>query len=144
MDRIQKQDIHQIYSMYSVLVRRWMTDWNKNAMLNVPHTHFMALEILDAEGPQRATVLANTLAITSGGVTVMTDKLVKNGLVKRLTKEDDRRVVMLEITEKGREVLSELQEQRTVMIDQLMQDLTEAEVRELLRIYKKLLDTQKD
>ncbi|WP_314587324.1 MarR family winged helix-turn-helix transcriptional regulator [Paenibacillus terrigena] len=144
MDRIQKQDIHHIYSMYNVLGRRWMTDWNKRTTMNVPHTHFMALEILELEGPQRATVLANTLAITSGGVTVMTDKLVKNELVKRVMQEDDRRVVMLEITEKGRAVLFELQEQRTIMIDNLMKDLTEYEVQELLRIYKKLLDAHQD
>ncbi|MCR8644394.1 MarR family transcriptional regulator [Paenibacillus sp. N1-5-1-14] len=139
MSPIDKQNIRQIYSMYSILVKRWMTDWNKSNELNIPHTHFMALEMLELEGPQRATELANALALTSGGVTVMADKLVKSEYVERVTQEGDRRVVRLRITEQGQEALRVLQDQRTQMMDNMFDALTEEEEQELTRIYAKLM-----
>ncbi len=50
--------------------------------------------------------LADSVAITTGGVTRLADRLEKDGLVQRVNCPSDRRVTYLALTEVGRETLS--------------------------------------
>jgi DNA-binding MarR family transcriptional regulator len=56
------------------------------------------------EGEQRLGSLAEQLDFTSGAITALSDKLETGGYTVRKRKEDDRRTVLLGITDKGREM----------------------------------------
>lgn len=49
--------------------------------------------------------LAEELDFTSGAITALSDKLEAGGYTVRKRKEGDRRTVMLDITDKGREMV---------------------------------------
>ena len=53
-------------------------------------------------GPCRTTKLAPYLGISTAAVTTITDKLVAMKLISRFPFTNDRRIVMLHITNKGR------------------------------------------
>ena len=49
--------------------------------------------------------LANEIALTTGGVTRLIDRIVEAGYVQRTPSDSDRRVLYLELTELGRDIL---------------------------------------
>ena len=73
--------------------------------------------------------LAQALDVTQGNVTGIVDRLVEQGLVARRQDPDDRRVVWLEATDKGRELLTNLMDTQTshmtnVLSQMKLEDLT--------------------
>jgi len=71
------------------------------------HCKFWTLYRLAAGGADHPKAIADRLAVTMPSVTASVDQLVGDGLVERRRSETDRRVVVLEITPKGRQVLSD-------------------------------------
>ena len=64
----------------------------------IPQNDLDALEHLEADGPLTQRELGQRLALTSGGVTVLIDRLERRGWVKRMPHPSDRRAVLLELT----------------------------------------------
>jgi DNA-binding MarR family transcriptional regulator len=58
------------------------------------------------EGRITMSALAGGVALTTGGVTRLADRLEKDGLVQRVSCPSDRRVVYLALTEQGRDTLA--------------------------------------
>lgn len=135
-----KEDLLVLSEMFRIHAKQWTIEWNKINQTGLSRTHDMILEILATEGAQSPSRLAESLFITSGGITGVSDKLVKAGLAKRKRDEHDRRVVYLEITEEGRRVLEEIREQRNYLMKKMVGHLTDEEIQDLIRIYGKLLD----
>jgi DNA-binding MarR family transcriptional regulator len=57
--------------------------------------------------------LAAALGVTPSNVTGIVDRLVEQGLVSRQENPEDRRALVLKVTEKGEAILSDLRERRT-------------------------------
>ena len=58
------------------------------------------------DGRITMSALADGVALTTGGVTRLADRLEKDGLVQRVSCPSDRRVVYLALTEQGRDTLA--------------------------------------
>lgn len=71
-------------------------------------TQMMALTVLKNQPPVNMTQLSELLDIPRQQLTKVIDALVSKGLVKRYTAPDNRKVVMVEITQKGRDCLHNL------------------------------------
>ncbi|NGP56862.1 MarR family transcriptional regulator [Paenibacillus thiaminolyticus] len=95
---------------------------------------------LATEGPQKVSGLAESIGITPGGVTSISDKLIANGYAQRKRDEEDRRVVFLEITDKGMDVMRELHQERLEIIRYLFNNLPADDLQHLNRTYEKLLE----
>jgi DNA-binding MarR family transcriptional regulator len=96
---------------------------------------------LAAEHPLRMNEIADQLLGSPSGVTRMADRLEKDGLIARETPKENRRVVHVRLTERGRGVLAEA---RRVFGDTLgdtfSAHLSDAEVGSLRRLMRKLLE----
>jgi DNA-binding MarR family transcriptional regulator len=75
----------------------------------IPHTWFeVLLRISRADGGQITMgALAQQVALTSGGITRMLDRMIAAGLVQRVPCPTDRRVHFAALTEQGRAKLDE-------------------------------------
>lgn len=62
---------------------------------------FRALTILHELGPQNAASLAAALGIAPSTLTRLANRLVRDGLIDRVTDPTDRRAVVLSITRRG-------------------------------------------
>ena len=83
--------------------------------------------------------LCQDLDVSTGAMTNRLDKLERRGLIRRAPDPQDRRGVLLELTEAGH---SQLQEYVAVGADresELVDDLTPADKQELNRLLSKLL-----
>jgi DNA-binding MarR family transcriptional regulator len=99
-----------------------------------------ALAVLEgARQPLEPGVIAERLIITSGSTTSILDTLERAGLVQRMPHPDDRRKLLVEVTDEGVAIVDELlpslhQRERTIMDDAL----GPAEQRTLLELLAKV------
>lgn len=84
--------------------------------------------------------LARQLCMDTGLVSRTLDKLEKKGLLVRSRSAEDRRVVKLELTDKGKCVANCIPDIVPEVLNRRLQCFTEAEFREFLRLLKKFAD----
>ena len=85
------------------------------------------------------TRLAKGLMLSSAGATSRIDRLERRGFVRRLPDPDDRRGVIIELTDEGREVVDEAVAAIAISDRQLMDRLDPQEVEQLEGLLRKLL-----
>lgn len=90
------------------------------------------LRIERSGGYMSMSALADQIAITSGGVTRLVDRLVEAGLAERRPCEEDRRVQYVAITEPGRAKLMEAVAVHLEDLDRELIERTTAAERETL------------
>jgi len=66
---------------------------------NLTSTEVETLEHLEEEGPLTQRQLAERLFLTSGGTTLLVDRLERDGFVSRRPHPSDRRAVLLELNQ---------------------------------------------
>ena len=101
-----------------------------------------ALSALRISGPPyrlSPTRLAKGLMLSSAGVTSRIDRLERRGLVRRLDDPDDRRGVIIELTDEGRAVVDEAVAALATSDRQLLERLDPAEVEQLEGLLRKVL-----
>ncbi|HDR7643720.1 MarR family winged helix-turn-helix transcriptional regulator [Bacillus mycoides] len=99
---------------------------------------FYILKILDHYGASRATQLAEKMYVKPSAITVMTDRLIDHGLVERYHDDNDRRVVVIELTKKGKATVEEAMAARNEHIAKYFSHLELQEREDLLRLFEKL------
>ena len=72
--------------------------------------------------------LATALKVTSSNLTGVIDRLVEQDLVSRMENPEDRRMMLLQATAKGEELVSDLRERRISHLSQALAELTEEEL----------------
>ncbi len=75
--------------------------------------------------------LAEALNVTPPNVTGIIDRLVDQGLVSRTENPEDRRVMLLQATEKGHELLNTLLASRAVRMTQILSYMSPEELSSL-------------
>ncbi len=85
------------------------------------------------------TRLAKGLMLSSAGVTSRIDRLERRGLVRRLPDPDDRRGVIVELTDQGLEVVDAAVSALAITDRQLLERLDAKEIGQLEAILRKLL-----
>ena len=60
------------------------------------------IEAIGTGAPKNMTTVARILSVTTGTLTISANSLVKKGYVQRVRSEEDRRVVLVSLTEKGK------------------------------------------
>jgi MarR family 2-MHQ and catechol resistance regulon transcriptional repressor len=99
---------------------------------------FAVLEILLHKGPQPVNVIGQRVLLTSGSITTAIDRLERRKLVLRTMHPDDRRARLVELTEKGRDLIECAFEQHAADMEETMAVLSHAERAGLIRLLKKL------
>jgi DNA-binding MarR family transcriptional regulator len=101
-----------------------------------------ALSALRISGPPyrlSPTRLAKGLMLSSAGITSRIDRLERRGLVRRLDDPDDRRGVIIELTDDGRQVVDEAVAALAISDRQLLDRLDPQEVDQLEGLLRKVL-----
>ena len=75
--------------------------------------------------------LAAALHLTPGTVSELVEKLVRKGTLQRVQNPDDRRAVMISVTEKSLTQLSEAMGMINAYVDELWKDFSEEEKKQL-------------
>ncbi|MBB6669888.1 MarR family winged helix-turn-helix transcriptional regulator [Cohnella nanjingensis] len=134
------EELVRLVDMMRMHARLWTSEWSKNNPLEISQSQAITLDVLNTEGPKPSTYLSQLVGVTSGGMTVISDKLVRQNLVRRVNDANDRRVVKLEITDEGRKAMKQIRIKQEALIDKLFDPLDPEEIALMTAIYRKLLD----
>lgn len=69
---------------------------------NVTTNDMHVIEAIGIGKPKNMTSVAKVLSVTTGTLTISVNSLVKKGFVERVRSEEDRRVVLVSLTKRGR------------------------------------------
>lgn len=98
------------------------------------------IEAIDVNEPKNMTSVAKALQVTTGTLTISVNSLVKKGYVERTRSEEDRRVVLIYLTEKGRKAHAQHARFHQRMIDAVVEGLSGDEQIILEKALKNLSD----
>jgi MarR family 2-MHQ and catechol resistance regulon transcriptional repressor len=99
---------------------------------------FRILEALLHKGPLPVNTLGPKVWLTPGSISVAVDRLVKKGLVSRKDHPRDRRVRQVELTAKGRALITRGFREHAAAMETVTSVLSKNERLTLLRLLKKL------
>jgi DNA-binding MarR family transcriptional regulator len=88
---------------------------------DVTLTQYRSLVVLASRGPQRTADLAAELGIQPSTATRLCDRLAARGFVRRQPGEDDRRVVLVVLTDAGRNLVGQAMAGRRELLADLLQ-----------------------
>ena len=96
------------------------------------------LEAIGIQDPRNMSSVAKTLSVTVGTQTIAINNLVKKRYVNRARSEEDRRVVLLSLSEKGEKAFYHHKKFHDDMIKAVTEDLDGDEIEALTRALNKL------
>ena len=99
---------------------------------------FRVLEALLHKGPLPVNTIGPKVWLTPGSISVAVDRLVKKGLVSRKDHPNDRRVRQVELTAKGRALITRGFREHAAAMENAVSVLSKNERLALLRLLKKL------
>lgn len=139
MDDQRYDSLSQLFEVVSSLERKWANEWNQQNILGFSKSHILLLELLSKEGPKRPSAIAERLKVTTGGVTVLTTKLIKSGYIEKTQNNADRRAAQIAITTAGEKILNDSRKQVTAMVKSMFGMLSNDEIKALHTIFEKCL-----
>lgn len=98
------------------------------------------IEAVGLSGENTMSVVAKKLGITAGSLTTSVNSLVNKKYVTRQRSEEDRRVVFLKLTEKGKRAYEHHREYHRQMTEAVISRLDENEVPVLIKTLAGLSD----
>jgi len=104
----------------------------------IDDTDFRILEVLLNKGPLPVNTIGPKVNLTPGSISVAVDRLLARGLVSRVESREDRRVRMVSLTSKGKELIAPVFRKHAAEIGNVFADATPKEVRSFEVILKKI------
>ena len=101
-------------------------------------TDMQCINLLELLGPVTPGKLAQHTGLTSGGVTVMLDRLEKAGLVKRERNPDDRRSVLVRVNPAKLRKINALYAGINRQLGAFLAQTPEAELRSVLNFFARV------
>ena len=90
-------------------------------------------EAIGTGEPKNMSTVAKLMSVTVGTLTIAINNLVKKGYVSRVRSEEDRRVVLIFLTEKGKRAYQHHREFHDGMVKALVEGLDEGQQKILVK-----------
>ena len=134
----QAGEIQDVLKLRDELVRH-RAGWDAGPWLELEMSmpQLKALVLISGEEEIRMRELSRRLGRSFSNATVLVDRLVDRGLVERLDEPQDRRVVLVRVTEDGRRLIEQLAGSWRMLSAPLLESLVPedlATVHEALRV----------
>ncbi|MGE5399776.1 MAG: MarR family winged helix-turn-helix transcriptional regulator [Ignavibacteriales bacterium] len=126
------EKLFQTYEKYRKLQIRTVFEHN----LTGPQ--YNVLEVLFSSGPMPLKKIGEKLFVSGANITCVVDNLEKEELVRRVPSLEDRRIIIAELTSKGREKIEKLFPLQAQAILKVTEALSHEEQEQLMRLLSKL------
>ncbi|MEB3101729.1 MarR family winged helix-turn-helix transcriptional regulator [Ferviditalea candida] len=103
----------------------------------------MLMKTLYSNGKITMSELAKHLNLTKGATTIAIDRLVAAKMVNRTRDEADRRIVWIELSGKGSEIISKVKQKRDQLLSDMFSNLTTAEIEQFISLLRKMMENLK-
>lgn len=123
------RDLFTVFQLFHKNIMNFQdSDLNSEGL---SRSNYEVMFVLDDVGKVTMTDIAKALFLSKPYITAQIDKLESCGLVKRMPDKDDRRVINILLTEKGKEFIKRHREVLEERIKSKILSLSEGELSEL-------------
>ena len=116
--------------------------FSKHGLTTERHAVLMAIRQIDS--PVRPTDVARWLDLSVNSVSMIIDRMVKAGLVKRVRDRKDRRVVFLNVTSRAEKAYVLASVAGWKLIEEILSPLSDKDKRSLIKLLETLRDKTYD
>lgn len=107
------------------------------AETGISDTDFRILEALLNKGPMPVNTIGPKVHLTPGSISVAVDRLLEKGLVSRAESLDDRRVRVVALTKRGKDLIVPIFRKHSAEIARVFADANPKELQVLESVLKK-------
>lgn len=130
--------LERLEELAQQFMRRMHTKMEMSMIYGITGSQFFVLKRIRERKRLTVSEAAENLGVSLSAITALVDRLVKTGMVTRTRDENDRRLVWLEITPEGEEVLQSCVAGRKRIMEKYLGQLPEEDLVQLVNIYEKL------
>ncbi|WP_209122155.1 MarR family winged helix-turn-helix transcriptional regulator [Alkalihalobacillus sp. BA299] len=134
---IYEQLILSLKSVHEAMVDLMKPSENEG----ISHGQLFLLFTIHKKGSIKTTQISNYFGITPGAATAIADKLEKLGLIERERDKNDRRIVIIKLSDAGIKYVNNKRSKNLERIEYVLQDFTEAELLSTIESLQKLTET---
>ncbi|CAM4115184.1 MarR family transcriptional regulator [Bacillus manliponensis] len=139
MSNNREQLMEDLSINFFAMFRTLRNDLGKIFEDYIPLNEFLVLRVLGKNEKEMVSRVASELHVSNSHITAVSEKLIKKEFVTRSRSTTDRRVVYLEITEKGKELVAEMERQKKIYLKQKFSTLSDSEIEAMISISSKLM-----
>ncbi|MEL7567418.1 MAG: MarR family transcriptional regulator [Dehalobacterium sp.] len=107
--------------------------------LSFSKSELFAMLLVDRYGEIIMSQVADFINVPMSTATGIAERLVKKGYLKRERSESDRRIVVVKLTEKGKDLISELKNTASEYLRLINESLTAEERQVLMKVFLKIV-----
>ena len=132
-----REYIFQLDDLLPVLIKHFhISDPHKLYGIKISLKQYLALDILAQKGKCMVSELSKNLGVALSTMTELTDRLVKKRFAKRIKDIKDNRIVWVNLTGKGLEIIQKINEKKQKHILSILEKLGEDERQTLINVLK--------
>jgi DNA-binding MarR family transcriptional regulator len=111
---------------------------------DITHSQWFVLTMIDHFKIRSIKDIAEAMEMSSSAATQLVDPLVQNGCVTRQEDPEDRRLVQLELSLKGKDHIAATKHNRINEMADIFDALTDKELEEFVRLFNKIITGSTD
>lgn len=138
-----EERLQSALEMRNIIQRMGSVKFEKQNNCVLKHAEKQLIFMLSAmynREPVRPSEIAKKMGVTLPAVSHHINALEKEGYIERLPDENDKRVLLISLSEKGKKLDDEMREKFFQNICNLVEYLGEEDSKELIRLMKKVLE----
>jgi MarR family transcriptional regulator, 2-MHQ and catechol-resistance regulon repressor len=133
-------DLYLFFPLFRKKILKHKRKLNKEKM---PRSYYHVLGVLKKRGCLQMSEIGRLVHISKSNMTSLIDKLVADGLAERLPDKNDRRVINIAITDKGKELLRDWRKYSNNEIKKNLSTLSDADLEKFYDSVENITDILK-
>lgn len=129
--------IERLLAVWTSSSRRIKSEIMQHSELGLTGPQFQLLGLIYRNEHCKVSHLSDKLEVKPSAITVMADRLVQSGYIDRRHDEQDRRAVLLSVTEQGAAIYKEAGNRLRKVLRAYLEDLTPHELEVLMGVIEK-------
>jgi DNA-binding MarR family transcriptional regulator len=135
-----KEEVEEVLNSFSDVMALLMIDHYQKQISELELTlpQAQVLRVL-RRGAMPTGQLASELRISAPAITQLTDRLIRKGLIERRATADDRRCVIVALSERGANLVNQFRKRRRDVFSRALADLSEADRKQVIEVLRKVV-----
>lgn len=127
-EEYEQEDLIELWRAFSSTWKKWYKKAEENiSALDITIPEYRIMTYLVENGPTPMAKLAISASISQGWITSMIDRLEEKSFVKRVRDTEDRRVINIEISQKGKKTIESARKMHVTFVDDSFSNFTNEE-----------------
>ncbi len=140
-EEIEKDNLVELWRAFATTWKKWYRKAEENiSPLDISIPEYRMISFLVEHGPTPMAKLANSIDVSQGWITSMVDRLEVRKMVRRTRSDTDRRIINIEVLDKGRKNVHKARELHLQFVRRTLGKFRVEEQEKFMNLLTKLSD----